>query len=91
MKDSFTLNGEQVKVSFEYAKQELKNFLGVRKVKGVVNAHVTIGSNRVTGVALCSVKDTFNKEKGRKIAVSRAISHLPRNVRRQFWDNFLGW
>ncbi len=43
----------------------------------------------VTGIARCSRKDNFEKAKGRKLAFTRAISHLPRDTRRQLWVAYL--
>lgn len=41
------------------------------------------------GYALCSVKDTYNKETGRKVSLARAIQDLPKEVRTEIWGAYL--
>lgn len=36
--------------------------------------------------AYCSKNDQFNKSKGRIVSLTKAIKHLPKDVRKQFWD-----
>jgi len=42
------------------------------------------------GRSVCSNKDCNNKGKGRKIALSKAItgSNIPKDVRRDFWEQY---
>ena len=42
-------------------------------------------------VAICSSKDTFEKAKGRKIALSRALmaSHFSKEERKEIWNRYL--
>ena len=42
-------------------------------------------SNQVTATAYCNPSDQFNKAKGRKLALARAIESLPRAERGQIW------
>lgn len=42
----------------------------------------------MTGVSECSLKDTFNKAKGRKLAIARAIAECPREFRKRFWEAY---
>lgn len=40
------------------------------------------------GKATCSPKDNFEKNKGRKVALTKAIRKMPRDGRRQTWDAY---
>jgi hypothetical protein len=40
------------------------------------------------GVTKCYYKDEFNKSKGRKTSLSRAISDLPKNIRELVWESY---
>jgi len=46
--------------------------------------------NTIIGVATRSVKDTFNRKVGRKVALTKALSqtHLSKKQRREVWDSF---
>lgn len=43
----------------------------------------------LTGEAFCSVRDPFNKARGRKIAFGRAIESLPKPTRALLWNAYL--
>lgn len=50
-----------------------------------------VGETRVfvgTGVALCSVKDQFCKETGRRVSLARAIKEFKRTERAQIWQAY---
>jgi len=40
------------------------------------------------GITLCSPRDQFSKEEGRKHAFTKAIKHLNRETRRQLWFEY---
>ena len=40
------------------------------------------------GTAKCSPKDQFNKNVGRKIALTNAISNYDKSIRQQFWEGY---
>ena len=42
------------------------------------------------GHAYCSVEDQYNKNRGRKLSLSRALKMLTadRNLRKRFWDEY---
>jgi hypothetical protein len=43
----------------------------------------------IFGNAWCSVKDQFSKERGRKLALARALQHEPdRDWRREVWERY---
>ena len=44
-----------------------------------------------SGVANVHPKDNFNKEKGRQIALSRAISKWDKEYRAQVWEEYRTW
>jgi hypothetical protein len=46
--------------------------------------------DRLMGIACCSLKDSFNKETGRKIALARCLKPCDRVFRKQAWEAYLG-
>ena len=44
-----------------------------------------------SGVANVHPKDNFNKEKGRQIALGRAISNMDKKYRTQIWEEYRTW
>jgi len=42
----------------------------------------------ILGSALCSPRDQFSREVGRKIAFTRALNALPRQLRSALWANY---
>jgi hypothetical protein len=68
-------------------------------VVGSTTAIVNLGTDPVNGVdrtvsavAWCSSKDQFNREKGRKVALTRLLRQLdlPKDQRKAVWDEYLG-
>lgn len=49
-----------------------------------------VPENTVVGTAIRSVKDTFNRKVGRKVALTKALSqtNLSKKQRREVWDSF---
>jgi hypothetical protein len=39
--------------------------------------------------AICSPKDRFSKEAGKKIALARVLNEIPRNKRINFWRDYV--
>lgn len=62
-----------------------------RHVRGESQSHTltTVQSENsalfLQDLALCHPSDQFNKAKGRKLSLARAIEELPREERRQIW------
>lgn len=73
----FMLDGSSVSISFKY-----KN--------AVTMCHLEIDDNMYGGYALCSSLDKFNKEKGRKIALRRALelAGVDKGHRRVIWIKY---
>ena len=74
------LNGQEVFVDFSY-----------QRTLTQTNCDITEkGTRKVlySGFALCSHKDHFCKEKGRKVALARAIKCMPRETRKQIWVEY---
>ena len=44
-----------------------------------------------SGTANVHPKDNFNKEKGRQIALARAISNMDKKYRTQIWKEYRTW
>lgn len=61
-------------------------------VKGVTTCSVFMidGSEPLEylGQAYCSVKDEYNKEKGRKISLTKAVENLPKETRKIIWEGY---
>ena len=49
------------------------------------------GDQVIYGVSNVHPKDNFCKEKGRKIALSRAIASWDKNYREQVWNEYRTW
>ena len=45
-------------------------------------------SDALHGTAHCAPNDMFDKSRGRKIALGRAISQLPRGTRTEIWNSY---
>lgn len=45
-------------------------------------------SDGFSGLANCSVRDQFEKAKGRKVALARAMKSLEKSLRRQLWKSY---
>jgi hypothetical protein len=57
----------------------------------VVHIHeLTVDSKKAFGwgIAKCSKNDNFNKSKGRIVSLTKAISHLPKDVRTLFFQQY---
>lgn len=62
-----------------------------RKIKIVTTCYIK--DDKLTPIennhAYCSVKDNFNKEKGRKISLARAMQYFDKPVRKEIWEAYL--
>jgi len=89
------IEGTEIRVGF-YHEQDPGWFVSSdRPIKGFTRCTVKIGTKEdpqgeLIGESYCSTLDVFNKEKGRKIALSRAIEALPREKRRVIWEAYFG-
>ena len=51
-------------------------------------AHLTLKTGEtVLGSAVCAKEDRFQRRVGRKVALTRAMKALPREVRREVWED----
>lgn len=53
-----------------------------------------MNTNEYFGTAKCIGKDNFNKSKGRIVSLTKAIKHLPKDVRTLFFKQYakeIGW
>lgn len=56
----------------------------------ITECDVDYGNRRLVGVAKCNLKYDFpNKSIGRKVAFKKAISVLPKDQRKDLWNEFL--
>jgi len=62
-----------------------------KPAKAVTSAFLSFGDEELwVGNAWCSMEDQFSKEKGRKIALARALAHTPDRVwRGEVWKEYL--
>lgn len=59
------------------------NLLVVRKA---LRVDVAMGDKTLSAWAFCSVKDNWEKAKGKRLAFARAIVGLPKAQRKQLWE-----
>ena len=88
MKMKVKLNGQDVFMDFAYDRWDND----AEDTRGRTICDITEkGTKKVlfSGISLCSIKDNFCKETGRKIALTRAIRKLPREVRQLVWAEYL--
>lgn len=86
---TYTLNGEVFKKNTKLPPKERPSPNGVR-------ASVLIYSDnqpekvveQSLGASRCHPTDNFCKSIGRKLALKNAISHMPRAIRRQVWEEY---
>lgn len=81
----FTLNGKNYLVKFQYETTSVGISTSAKIIK------VPFEENSIPvgiGVAYCSLNDQFNKNTGRKLALARAISPLPRLLRAVIWEAY---
>lgn len=84
------IEGKEVRIGF-YHSQEPGWFVKGKPVRGYTVCTVKVeGEEDLSGEALCSAQDVFNKEVGRKISLSRAIQGFPRETRKQIWEAYFG-
>lgn len=60
-----------------------------RKLPTATNCEIldrTSGSIVGTGKSCCMSSDTFDKEKGRKGSLTKALTNIPRDLRFQVWE-----
>lgn len=92
-----TAAGEQLKICFKH--EHLTNglnFLVGRDARATARTECYIlrGPKKqesviATGVAFCSVLDQFNREAGRKVALTRAVALFDSDTRGRLWDAYL--
>jgi hypothetical protein len=96
-----SLNGEELALTFKHNRysQPQTNILGTpnRPVSAVTYAYI-FGLDgekkmnkkdvRANGIAFCSSFDNFCKETGRRVALSKAVSRWPRDVRKQVFGMY---
>ena len=81
------LNGQDAFMDFVYDRWDND----AEETRGRTICDITEkGTKKVlfSGISLCSSRDNFCKETGRKIALTRAISRLPREVRQLIWAEY---
>ena len=74
----------------DYSFKFMHNTIG--KERGTVCRVFNEAGDQVTyGVSNVHPKDNFCKEKGRKIALSRAITSWDKSYREQVWNEYRTW
>lgn len=94
-----SLNGEELALTFKHNRYDKPQFVGLtsRPVQAVTYAWIygldgegkmNRGDARAAGIALCSIEDNFCKESGRRVALSKAVSRWPREIRKQVFCQY---
>lgn len=80
-------NNYTVKFTFKHTKLDNLMEINHRFIHAVTQCDLTVNNENFTGIAACVVGDNFNKEIGRKIALTRAVQKagLPKEVRADIW------
>lgn len=75
-----------LKLSFYYHDEKKRKQIRRHVTAVLINPDdgVTVGY----GESVCNESDNFNRAIGRKIALARAINHLPRGERSKIWEDF---
>lgn len=80
----------QLREAYKYSKYEADTILTFLKVRTEARIRREDGAIIALGSAQRSLKDQFNKETGRKIALTRALASLPKEDRRLAWEAYFG-
>lgn len=72
-------HGKTYKVEFDYEREKGETHCSVLYENDRQKAH---------GIAKCSSKDQFNKNTGRKVALTNAIKSFRKEARQQFWEGY---
>lgn len=70
---------------------KLKNPIPFVKFHGQTQCiieYLDTGEPKSIRIAQCSKKDNFNKSKGRIVSLTKAIKHLPKDVRTLFFKQY---
>jgi hypothetical protein len=90
-------NGQTVETTFSYERDDVGNnpaFYYSHDGQLLLTKGVTIcklnfeDGSTIVGKAFCGMKDTFNANKGRKVALMKALQSIPRSDRAQFWNEY---
>lgn len=88
----FSLQHDCFDIAFTF--QHIKDIEGDVGIKAATYCTLRINGQEFNSVAACSSKDQFNKDKGRKIALARALKvareklTLPRTLREVIWYRY---
>ena len=92
--------GSKYEFSFEHLRFKSWVIDGTHAIKGktvctLFTHYRQLGQDKILkvyGVSDCSVSDNFNKETGRKLALSRALKagNVPREARAAIWRAYFG-
>lgn len=90
-----TLLGQEYRVAFQHFPNEAGLLPGTQTpYKGYSLCRVWQGENLLLeGKAFCSINDQFSKVKGRRVALTDALSqmfYLTKDERRGVWQSYLG-
>lgn len=88
--------GKDVRVGFYHAAKSplvLSGSRGKTICKGFTTCRISVEQDNpevMFGTAFCSDRDVFNKEKGRKVSLTKALSFYPKEFRREIWEGYFG-
>lgn len=80
-------NNYTIKFTFRHTQPEQPLQINHRNIYAVTQCDLNINDEAFVGVAACVEGDNFNKEVGRKIALTRALkkAEIPKPVRADIW------
>lgn len=80
-------NNYTIEFTFKHTKLDDLMEINHRLIHAVTQCDLTVDDKSFAGIAACVVGDNFNKEVGRKIALTRALKKagLPKDVRADVW------
>ena len=87
----FTIGVSDYDIRFSYKTLE-NGTVETTATISFIDPHIASGRERFkplySGNAQQSVRDTFKKDTGRKVALARALAHLPRASRKIAWEAY---
>ena len=87
------IDGVEYKVEFQHEQLTKPRDLGFSSLTRAFTKCIISHYNsdyRQVGISWCSANDVFNKEQGRKQALTQAICRFSRPVKTQFWAAYFG-
>ena len=98
MKTTIQLNDKDIEIRIEFRHKQFNHLEKMDKwssihpeLNGITECYLMKEDNVMLSVghSSCTLNDTFCKETGRKIALTRAVCILPKEERKKIWMAYL--